>query len=292
MNSIGETLRRERLRLNLDLEQVARETKINRRLLEAIEAEDFDRLPGGVFTKSFVRQYARVLGLDEDEIAAELQRNMQPDEPAQPAAGSTAEPAIELPRVPDWAGVRPRSGSSLPALAGVVAVMLICSAIYAWWQRSPRRAQDTPTPVTSAARTETPEAAQVPEAIQPAAETAPAAEPAQPAEPAASPAEPAQATDPNAPVRVVLTATEPVWISVRSDGKFVYSGTLEANESRMLDASEQLRMTIGNAGGLSITLNGQPVPPVGPKGQVRVVQFSPGGFQIVPRNPAPPPDSL
>ncbi len=297
MNSIGETLRRERQRLNLDLEQVARETKINRRLLEAIEAEDFDRLPGGVFTRSFVRQYARVLGLDEDEIAAELQRNIQPQEAEQ--EGPTrlpAETAIELPRVPEFASAKPRSGSSLPALAGVVAVMLICSAIYAWWQRGPRTA---PPPASTAERSEAPApvpapvaAAAQPAAAQPAAAQPAAAAPA-PETPAALPLVPDAAASPDAGVRLVLTATEPTWISVRSDGKFVYSGTLQANETRNLDANEQVRMTVGNAGGLSITLNGQPVPPLGSSGQVREVQFSSGGVQIVPRNPpASSPDAL
>lgn len=291
MDSIGETLRRERQRLNLDLEQVARETKINRRLLEAIEAEDFDRLPGGVFTRSFVRQYARVLGLDEDEIAAELQRNIQP-EPSEPegAPGPPGEPAIELPRVPEF-GVRPRTGSSLPALAGVVAVMLICSAIYAWWQRSSRTPPATPpAAATVTERVNAPD--QAPAITQPAAAQTASTVPAAPVTPPPTPLADVPA-DPDANVRLVLTATEPVWISVRSNGEFIYSGTLQPNETRNLDAAGQVQMTVGNAGGLNVTLNGQPVPSLGATGQVRVVQFSPGGVQIVPRRPpSPSPEAL
>src|ERR1700761_1626447 len=78
MTSLGDTLRRERERVNLDLDQVSRELKIAPRFLEAIEEEHFDRLPGGVFAKSFVRQYARLLDLDEEEAAAEVQRNLTP----------------------------------------------------------------------------------------------------------------------------------------------------------------------------------------------------------------------
>src|SRR5574340_59320 len=84
MESVGETLRRERLRQNLDLQQVARETKINQKFLEAIESDNYDKLPGGVFAKSFVRQYARLLNLDDDELAADVQRYFQPPAPEQP----------------------------------------------------------------------------------------------------------------------------------------------------------------------------------------------------------------
>ena len=116
MNSIGEALRRERLRRNLDLEQVSKETKINIKLLEAIEAEEFSKLPGGVFAKSFVRQYARLLGLDEDEMVAELQRSIQPAPTAAPEEYSAPPPApIELPRVPDWAGGKAPSACRLRA---------------------------------------------------------------------------------------------------------------------------------------------------------------------------------
>jgi cytoskeleton protein RodZ len=105
MDSVGDTLRRERLRQNLDLQQVARETKIGVRLLEAIEADNFEKLPGGVFAKSFVRQYARVLGLDEEELATQVERMIQPP-PEEPSAAEPAPPArgIEVPRVPEWEG--------------------------------------------------------------------------------------------------------------------------------------------------------------------------------------------
>ena len=103
MTSIGETLRRERLRRHLDLDQVSRETKISTKLLDAIEAERFDKLPGGVFTKSFVRQYARMLGLDEDEIVGELEHALRPrslwSRPRSPAHSSAA----MLPR--RWHGI-------------------------------------------------------------------------------------------------------------------------------------------------------------------------------------------
>ena len=78
MTPVGETLRRERLKRNLDLEEISRELKISARFLKAIEDDQYDKLPGGVFAKSFVRQYARLLGLDEDQIAGQVQQNLAP----------------------------------------------------------------------------------------------------------------------------------------------------------------------------------------------------------------------
>src|SRR5437764_15140345 len=80
MTSIGDRLRRQRLQNRISLETVSLETKIGVRMLEAIEADQFEKLPGGVFRRSFVLQYAKALGLDPDEIASELRQLNQFDE--------------------------------------------------------------------------------------------------------------------------------------------------------------------------------------------------------------------
>src|SRR5271155_5702187 len=104
MSSVGETLRGERQRKNLSLDQIARETKINSHLLDAIEKNQFDLLPRGVFAKSFVRQYARFLGLDEEEMAAEVQKAMHSGAEAPGFAVRPAEPAFKVPKVTQWEG--------------------------------------------------------------------------------------------------------------------------------------------------------------------------------------------
>ena len=87
-----------------------------------------------------------------------------------------------------------------------------------------------------------------------------------------------------------ITAEEPVWVLARSDGKFAFTGTMEANQKRSVEGEKEVVLRLGNAGGVSIMLNGQPIPPVGPKGQARTVQFTSGGFHIVPAV-KPPSDS-
>jgi cytoskeletal protein RodZ len=66
--TVGETLRRERDLREVTLQEISEETKISVRHLEALERNDFERLPGGIYTKNFLRAYGRYLGLDEDKI--------------------------------------------------------------------------------------------------------------------------------------------------------------------------------------------------------------------------------
>jgi cytoskeleton protein RodZ len=301
MTSIGETLRRERQKRNLQLDQVSRELKISTRFLEAIEKEQFDRLPGGVFAKSFVRQYARMLDIDEEEAAAEVQRSLAPSSLPQfaeaapkPGASHTVEFA---PRV-DSISSRPfASGSWLPALALVVAVMLGCSLVYGWWQRDHRQASASSAPkplrpaTVRASNTPPQLPAPPPEAAAPVQEP-PVQQPATEANGASASPAGAAASElrPAGAVKVeITTADEPVWVLARTDGKFAFSGTLEPNQTRTVDADGTVLLRLGNAGGVAITVNGKPIPAVGPKGQVRTVQLTSGGFQIVaPPKPSAP----
>ena len=105
MTPVGDTLRRTRLKRNLQLEEISNELKISTRILQAIENDQYDKLPGGVFAKSFVRQYARLLGLDEEEIAGRMQQAMGPGEdiqqvPDRPKSGGVA--PIQVPKVDEW----------------------------------------------------------------------------------------------------------------------------------------------------------------------------------------------
>src|SRR5256714_10994724 len=72
MGSFGQRLQREREMRSITLEEIALSTKIGTRSLRALEEEDFDQLPGGIFNKGFVRAYAKYLGLDEDQAVTDF----------------------------------------------------------------------------------------------------------------------------------------------------------------------------------------------------------------------------
>ena len=68
MPTFGEELKRERELRGIGLREVAEATKVNIRYLEAMERNDFEHLPGGVFNRGFVRAYAQFIGVDPDAM--------------------------------------------------------------------------------------------------------------------------------------------------------------------------------------------------------------------------------
>ena len=66
MVSLGEELKREREFREISLREISEATKINLRMLEAIESNDFKALPGGIFNRNFIRAYAEFIGLDPE----------------------------------------------------------------------------------------------------------------------------------------------------------------------------------------------------------------------------------
>ncbi len=296
MTSIGETLRRERLRRGWSLDQVAAETKISLHLLEAIEVDQFDRLPGGVFARNFVRQYAQVLHLEEDEILSAFRHQFEEPAQVEPEPGP---PPFHVSRVTPIAVLTDRlgPGNSLSAFVGLVAVILLCSGIYSLWQRARRTPPRRETAAVAPAPKPRPP-------VQPAETPRPEYRPAEvsdsgtihvPETPAPRPLTtiPAAAGAPveASAVRVAFTATEPVWVSVRTDGTHIYSGTLEGQQTREFDAAQKMTVLVGNAGGLNLSLNGKPVGPIGAKGEIQLLVLTPSGAHVVPRTPRTSEDS-
>jgi len=105
MASFGEMLRRERELRRISLREVSETTKINIRYLEALERNEFDYLPGGAFTRGFIRAYARCIGVDDgkmlDAFRYELQQQAsrrangadagRPSDPLEPHPGALGE---------------------------------------------------------------------------------------------------------------------------------------------------------------------------------------------------------
>lgn len=264
MLSVGKVLRGARLAQQLDLPTVSLRTKISVRYLEAIEADDRRSLPSGFFYKSFVDQYARFLGLDTSEINAEVDRLLSADAPL-PLPGYESVVSRNVP--PMRLNSFPK-GRAWASLAALIAVVIGCSGIYAWWHQGKlsgfRSALEKT--ATSTARAEV--------APQKTASS----------ERTVSPDEPAGVA-PGYKVLLDLMAREETWLSITSEGKRLFSGVLAPNQTKTVEGKESATMKVGNAAGLEVRLNGKLLGPLGGRGQVLVVVFTPDKFQIVPPMP-------
>jgi cytoskeleton protein RodZ len=297
MLSVGETLKRARLKQELDLSMVAAQTKISARYLEAIESDNRKILPSGFFYKSFVEQYARYLSLDTLEIDAEIDRVLSADQPL-PLPGFESVVARNVP--PMRSANRFHRRRSYAPVVSLVLVIIACSGVYAWWHggRPPVSFQGVIAqlrgfrkPVVAKAMVAKPAPKIVARSAPPQSapqqpSTPPAVVPVSLA-PNAKPQEPDIAAASDYKVMVDLMAREATWLSVSSDGKPVFSGILQANQTKSVGGKQFAKLRVGNAAGLDVRLNGKLLGPLGARGQVLIVLFTPDNFQIV----SPPKES-
>ncbi len=295
MYSIGQRLREERLRKGIKLSDISEFTRIRTAFLEAIEADRFDQLPGNFYARSFIRQYARYIGLEDPELEAEIKRQL--GEPGPVVSPQEVVSGLSV-TGPEKAPVLWRTQPSSRTLAYATAALLVVAGVlgvYLSWRQIRARAQadweaaqvrETTSAATSTTVTEAGQATET------RAETAPvsplpATQPATPAEapPMPTPQEPQEP----APLTVEVAADKDAWIEVRADGRIVFVGTLAAGQGRTFRASERMRILTGNAGGLRIVRNGVPVGPIGPEGHVRTIELSREGHRVVSPQPKPAP---
>jgi cytoskeletal protein RodZ len=131
--NFGERLKRERELREVTLDEINSATRISNRFLEAMENEDWEKLPGGVFNRGFVRSVARYLGLDEEGLLAEYDMAHGAQEKAAPKREE-----VRIPSTPRWVPVA--------AVLGLLLLLVGCIAggIYAWRYFAARRAARQP----------------------------------------------------------------------------------------------------------------------------------------------------
>jgi cytoskeleton protein RodZ len=289
MPAFGENLRREREMRGVSLEEISSATKISLRFLDAIEREDFSKLPGGIFSRSFIRSYARYLGLDEERVVAEFQLAAHP------------QVEFDLHRMPTGKSGFGRPGARTPLVATLVAAILLVGGyvLFRYASRTteapavpppaPVATAPPPTPAPAPAPATPGNATPVPD-TNPAAggatpgmapgtapnpSGAPAAGAGTTVQPVATPGRPS-AAKPAADAELVLqvAATDRAWVAVDADGKTAFQRVLNPNEVETVKAHNSLDVTTGNAQGVILTLNGETLKPLGRHGEVKTVHLS------------------
>jgi cytoskeletal protein RodZ len=295
MGSFGDRLRKEREQRGISLDDIALTTKIRAGLLQALEEEKFDRLPGGIFNKGFVRAYARHLGLDEDQAVADYLVASgegpirKPGEGAAGARSEGSEPRIQLVRDETESE---SSASNAMNVWGIVAGLLVLVVVgaVAWVYYHHERRVETPSqesaplagPANSPAPTQTtnqaPKPAETPSATTPAATVPPAEKVTQP--------ETASTVSPAGIFTVRLKADEDCWVQITADGK-TEEVTLDNGLEKVINAKDRVTLRAGSVGALEIFFNGKRLPPQGEYGQVKTLLFGRDGLEAAVSKPSP-----
>jgi cytoskeletal protein RodZ len=284
VGAFGERLKHEREKRKISLDEVSNATKISTRMLRAIEQEQFGLLPGGIFNKSFVRSYARHLGLNEDEIVANYLEVVRANEP-QEQNGST--PEAEARKIMEQRALlvlpaRQRTVAQVPWSIVALALLLLALGLALWNLRSRPGASSVGGPVNAVSNSKPISEAPIPpsttETPKPTAEATP---------PAA--VSPDVGTQPAGSFRVIIRAREDSWIQITADGKEILEDTILGETQRMVDARNELIIKAGNVGGLDFWFNGQKLPTQGDQAQVKTLTFDSTGLvtTATPIQPVP-----
>lgn len=301
LEEMGATLRAEREKCRLSIEDVASDLKINARVLTALENGDMQSLPHPAYVRGFIRSYAKAVGISPEEVQDWLAGL---DGKSAPRRKEKEE--LDLPKPES----QKKNGKGLVVLA--IACALAGAAWWAWSQglipvdkllqgkRSEPEAQSSlprtyaagnqerpspvlpkKEPVSQPSPTQPVEAKPVqradlglpPETVPAKSEAAAAVapEPAKPIEPAAREQEPAAPTQ----HKLLITATEECWVHSSADKTDTRQFSLRKGDTFALTFSKSLELKLGNAGGVRLRYDGKDLPPAGTSGQVKTVTFPP-----------------
>jgi cytoskeleton protein RodZ len=265
-DTFGESLKREREMRGVTLEEVSAATRIATRFLKAIEDEQWDLLPGGVFNRGFVRAVARYLGLDEENIVAEYTL----------AVGDRQ-------TVPVWTGSPPAVTPDQPWLAWIIAGIILASlAVGGWYgaryfllKRAQRKA-DQSSLLGAASSPSSPSLVQAvasqPTDVKSLAGANPSPADASGATSGASPtvADPSSAPSANsAPTdrfELKVVAGKKTKVIIVADKDVVFDGTMKAGENHFFNAVDHFQVSAKDAGVVHLELNGKALAPIGPMG--------------------------
>ena len=304
--SFGVSLKRERELRGISLAEIAKTTKISVRLLEAIEQDRFDILPEGVFRKSFIKSYAKYLGMNEEQILHEYDLEVQPS--------TASQAAPEKPSV----SFRDSSAGSRRALLltfGILLVLLAVGIGFWYFTRAGRKGEAAPpasqTPPVAQAPVDNPSSeANVPTSSTPApvpagsavtpppATSSTAVQPVSPAsdsstlkvlgELAKKPEPAAPVIDEgSAPLELTVEAQDTAWVSVSAGEKSIFSGLMNPADSKKFSLETPLKVTLGNAGGVRLQVNGQVFSSLGKTGERKTLEVSATNYQryLTPKTP-------
>jgi len=244
LGEFGQLLREAREKKGLSLADVERDTKLRRAQIQALEEEDFSKLPSGIFRKGLLRSYVSYLGLDLSEVM----RHYEGED-------------LEIQRAPKMAeGFEPPKGMAITSWLFIdifLGLLIVASALgvgslaYNRWRPNPTPSAPVPTRPVSLAS------------------------PVLQFTPTNTPSPTGTATQvPSGRLQADVDIVSRTWLEVTVDGEPAFRGLIEAGTNWSWFAEDSIFMHVGNAAGVLVTLNGRELGPLGETGEVVDVEWT------------------
>jgi cytoskeletal protein RodZ len=248
MAALGARLKAAREERGISLREIAAATKISVSSLDALERDDYSRLPGGIFSRAFIRAYAIEVGVDPESTVTDFLAEVGRSE--QEAAAKIAAPAEVTPEDQAFLARQQLATSVFRIVLAVVVIGIITLAI---WQGPTLMSKLAP--LVRSGQPKPASRAVVPPAPAPA--TAPGPSVA---------ADPAQTTPESGPISLDFTFTSDCRVQVSADGLVVLTGLVRAGERQQIKAQQDLRLDMEDGGAFTWSINGRPAKPLGDPG--------------------------
>ena len=275
--TLGKYLKNQRESKKISLREVSKNTRVREHILRAIEEDQLDLLPAATYVRGFLLAYAKYLRLDPNDILLRYERALK----GEPAAPPPPQPLKPKRKIPPTQPSKPKQKVLWNTKQMWVVVGVIVASFIIFYFFSPyssklpieplpeRSVEGKPSIVPSppaAATTRTPEEKPVVEAKKPL-----------------TPSSPVTATtsvQEKKALSLQLKAAEETWVSLQVDDQPEREMTFKPGEGSSIQASNRIRMKLGNAGGLDLILNGRPLGKFGKSGEVVALVITSQGVEV------------
>lgn len=251
---VGKRLQQARVKAGLSLAEISARTKIRQDFLDAIEREDFERLPRGLTTRGFLRAFAHEVRLDKESIIHqfhdEFEVNPMDPEPSMPIEAADSH---ESQPYNEGASTRPQQ-LLVAALAAALAVFMLPG------RQSASDGAATPrSAATAGSETSLSTDSHVVDAPPATARDV----------------DVGGTDDPQVqPLAVAISPSGPVWVEASTDGSQVLYQLLYPGERRVIDVRDELLLLVGDAAAFQYSINGVVGRRLGPPGEVRRIRIT------------------
>jgi transcriptional regulator with XRE-family HTH domain len=242
--SLGKYLQRERETRKISLRRVADHTRVREQFLKAIEEDQFHLLPSGTYVKGFLLAYAKYIGLDPNEVLLRYESLLK----LEPGGEKEVLPERKISKI-SW------NMKYLIAIGGAIALSLI--AVYYFFYLAKPSVESIP--------------------VKPKSETKETLAPVLPLKTSEIASPPEEKS-----FSLQLKAVERTWVRFQVDSQPEQEILFKPGENILLKGLKQIRLIVGNAGGLDLIFKGKTLERFGKSGEVVTLTFTPQGVEVEP----------